>query len=105
MEFFDAGDSTSIDADKPGMIPWFYNTITEELEQAFIKSPGLSYYETYILVMASLVMIWLFVTNLHMYIKAYWFTEKREENIHFTLLKDDLLKCAPYKKNPKGQLA
>ena len=80
------------------------NTVGDNLEQAFVKSPGLDYIETYVFIMAGLTMVWIVFTNCHWAIRYYCCTKKTEENIHLTLLKDDLIKAAPFKKNPKGEV-
>lgn len=59
---------------------------------AFIKAPGIAYFETYVYLAAFIVLIYIFVTNAWWYIKYYTgYIKTSEENVALTLLKDDLI--------------
>ena len=102
MEFF---EKPALKSDKPDMMSWLYDMISHELEMAFIKAPGVDYFETYVTVAAFFVLLWIIASNMRVVCDTYVCRKKKyEENIHLTLLKDDLIKCAPFKRNPKGQI-
>ena len=72
---------------------------------AFIKSPGLAYFETYVYFAASIVLFYIAVTNGWWYVKYYaGYIKTSEDNVALSLLKDDLIQSAPYKRNHKGEI-
>ena len=91
--------------ERPSLLEWLYEVITGQLEMAFIKSPGLAYFETYVYFAASIVLFYIAVTNGWWYVKYYaGYIKTSEDNIALSLLKDDLIQSAPYKRNHKGEI-
>ena len=105
MEFFERTPLSYEGKDKQTVMEWFYEACKHELEMAFIKAPGLEYFETYVTIFGVFAFICIMVANLPDFcLTLCRCKKKRGESIHLTLLKDDLMKSAPFKKNPKGQI-